>query len=107
MHFIFNMFQVNLGVIKENPSSLDGVIRILQDLQQYVPRCPDGRLFPILCHGDELSIERHTDAKRARSGSETPEGRLDGLEQSPQEFHKRMLLLQVRISHEITHSNCM
>ncbi|XP_053406393.1 uncharacterized protein LOC123566698 [Mercenaria mercenaria] len=85
---------VNLGVMKENPSSIAGVIQILENLQQYVPRKTNGRMIKIVCHGDGLSVERHRDAQRARAGSLTEEGRLQGLVSTPQEFHKRCITMQ-------------
>lgn len=81
--------------MQENPSSTAGVINIIEKLHEYVPKGQDDSLHTIPCHGDQLSIERHVDAQRARSGAATPEERLEGLEPSPQEFHKQMLILQV------------
>ncbi|XP_070542604.1 uncharacterized protein [Ptychodera flava] len=87
---------VNLGVVQENPSSLQGVIAILDWLHQYVPtaRRQDDPFHVIMCQGDGLSIERHVDAQRARAGSTTARGRLSGLEPVSQEFHKRGIILQ-------------
>ena len=42
-----------------------------------------------------MSIERMTDAKRARAADLTPQDRLEGLQQTSQEFHHRGLMLQV------------
>ncbi len=55
------------------------------------------KLWSIPCHGDQLTIERITDSKRARAANKTAEERLEGLEQIPQEFHKRGILLQVHV----------
>ena len=71
----------------------------MSHLHKYVPECPDSFLHCIPCHGDGLSVERMTDAKRARSADLTPVDRLEGLLQTPQEFHHRGLMLQ--IGHEI------
>ena len=30
---------VNLGVLRENPASLDGMLKVMKDLHQYIPRC--------------------------------------------------------------------
>ena len=46
-------------------------------------------------HGDGLSVERMTDAKRARQADLTAADLLEGLEQIPQEFHHRALIMQV------------
>lgn len=81
----------------ENPSSIPGVVNILSSLHKYVP-CPNGdTLHTIITWGDGLSCERHVDAQNARANGSTPKYRLEGLEPSPQEFHKRMILMQVLI----------
>uniref|UniRef100_A0ABM0N1J3 Uncharacterized protein LOC102808213 n=1 Tax=Saccoglossus kowalevskii TaxID=10224 RepID=A0ABM0N1J3_SACKO len=54
---------VNPGVIKANPSSSKGVIEILRHLGQYVPSQNGKPLYDVVCHGDQLSIERMVDAK--------------------------------------------
>jgi hypothetical protein len=53
--------QVNLGVIQENPSTTGGTIGIMTHLQRYVPLAGDEQPFPVLCHGDQLSVERMLD----------------------------------------------
>ena len=68
---------------------------ILRLLHEYVP-VKDGQLYAIPCHGDQLSVERMCDAMRHSAGSEPAAGRLEGIIPVPQEFHKRMILLQVK-----------
>ena len=63
-------------------------------LHQYVPKNSD-TMHIIPCHGDGLSAERMRDCQWHNSGAATAEDRLDGLIPVPQDFHKRMLLLQV------------
>ncbi|XP_038047575.1 uncharacterized protein LOC119721568 [Patiria miniata] len=84
---------VNLGVLEANPASTAGVIQIMQHLHAYVPE-PNGQVLPILCSGDGLSVERMVHAKRARVNGESKMHRLQGLVETPQEFHKEILLLQ-------------
>ncbi|CAC5393732.1 unnamed protein product [Mytilus coruscus] len=84
---------INLGIIQENPSSTAGTIAILQKLHTYVP-ISNAKLNTCVVYGDGLTCERHNDAHNARAGGRTAEDRLEGLEPCPQEFHKRMLLLQ-------------
>jgi len=58
--------------------------------------CGNGdQLHTIITWGDGLSCERHVDAQNARANGSTPIDRLEGLEPSPQEVHKRMILIQV------------
>ena len=92
-------FQANIGIIKENPSTIAGTIQIMERLQDYVPWFANDIEKPhiIPCHGDGLSIERMTDAKRARAANPTKKLRLEGLEQVPQEFHHRGIILQVLV----------
>ncbi|XP_077862864.1 uncharacterized protein LOC144345056 [Saccoglossus kowalevskii] len=84
---------VNLGVIQQNPSSGRGVIEIMKILNQYVPRI-NGKPFPLICHGDQLSVERMVGGRIAMAASEGVANRLVGLEPRPQEFHKRCILDQ-------------
>ena len=92
-----------MGVIDENPSSTDGVTKIMIHLLKYVPvytnEDPKKEVpYIIPCHGDQLSVERMTSAKRARACDPTKTDGLEGLEEIPQEFHHRGLMLQVSIS---------
>lgn len=82
----------------ENPSTTEGTIRILERLHEYVPR-QENRLFPLICYGDGLSCERHNDAHMARANAGSPLEGLQGLQPVAQEFHKRMLLMQVEKHH--------
>ena len=84
---------INLGVFDENPSSTAGAIGIYEKLQKYIPSIQD-KPYTSIVYGDGLSCERGNDAHRARSNGLNPWERLEGLEPSPQEFHKEMILLQ-------------
>ena len=55
----------------------------------------DGEVHMIPCHGDGLAVERMRDAVRHNSGGETAKSRLEGVVPVPQDFHKRMILLEV------------
>ncbi len=89
--------QINLGIIRENPSTTGGTIRVMEHLQQYVPRENGGkgpfRIVPE--HGDGLSVERMIDAKNARAACLTDTERLEGTIPVPQEFHHDGLNCQV------------
>ena len=88
---------MNIGIIDKNPCTIDGTIGIMDDLHKYVARREDGTLHVIPTHGDGMSVERMTDAKRVRAAGFSDVNRLEGLEQTPQEFHHRGLLMQVLI----------
>ncbi|KAK3101689.1 hypothetical protein FSP39_005507 [Pinctada imbricata] len=85
---------VNLGVIPENPSTCKGTIQIMKYLNQYIPMYKDGQPFQLLCHGDQLSVERMLDAKLAMACSSSPSDQLAGLVPRPQNFHRRCILMQ-------------
>jgi hypothetical protein len=61
---------VNLGVVKENPSTCKGVIEILKHLHPHVPSTANGESYQLISHGDQLSVERSIDAKLAMAGNE-------------------------------------
>ena len=63
-------------------------------LDKYVPVSQEGRPYPILCHGDQLSVERMIDAKLSMAFSEDEADQLRGLIPRPQGFHKRCIVLQ-------------
>ena len=80
------ILQFNIGVLDENPSTIAGVVNILDHLHQYVPT--DGKqVHTLITWGDGLSCERHNDAQNSRANAETPRARLEGLEPAAQEFH--------------------
>lgn len=81
-------------LFRNHLTTTEGTIRILERLHEYVPR-QENLLFPLICNGDGLSCERHTDAHMARANAGTPLEGLQGLQPVAQEFHKRMLLMQV------------
>ena len=99
----YTYFQINLGVFQEDPSTVAGTINILSGLHAYVPITPDHNVLKIVCYGDGLSCERHNDAHKARANGATPADRLEGLEPAAQEFHKRMLLMQVNLTEKTGH----
>jgi hypothetical protein len=102
--------QVNIGILNANPSTSEGTIKILEDLDkvknsstitylliitislQYVPQ---SRKIPV--HGDSLTVESVAAAKLLRV-SDFGEERLANWEPIPQEFHHRMLIMKVGLS---------
>lgn len=90
-------FQCNIGTVKENPSTVPGVIGIMQNLSQHVPCDHHGEPVPILCNGDQLSVERMVQSKRSMASSGTAADALMGLIPCPQEFHRRCIGLQVQL----------
>ncbi|XP_070547020.1 uncharacterized protein [Ptychodera flava] len=66
----------------------------MQHLGRYVPSKDGKPVYSVICHGDQLSIERMVDAKFAMASSRDHINRLKGLEPRPQEFHKRCITMQ-------------
>ncbi|KAH3893413.1 hypothetical protein DPMN_017560 [Dreissena polymorpha] len=89
------LLKINLGVVKENPATCKGVIEIMKYINRYTPRDVEGKPLPIICHGDQPSVERMIECRIAMSSSALPMDRLEVLIQRPQNFHKRVVLLQV------------
>lgn len=85
---------INLGVVDADPASNAGVTTIMQHLQETCPTVTD-RKIRIPCNGDELSFERMSNLKRGRARCQTPEAQLQALVETPQEFHKEGLLMEV------------
>ena len=69
---------------------------MLNIINRWVPR-RDGQPFEISVSGDELSYERMKHAKRVRVRAREPVNRLVGLVETPQEFHKEGILMQVHV----------
>ena len=91
-------FQVNLGIIDEPSGTSCKTTHIMEKLMQYVPLQTETSRFTILCHGNQLAVERTLDAKQERAKNCAADGKFDGLEPMPQELHKRHVLLQVFFS---------
>ncbi|XP_048736103.2 uncharacterized protein LOC125651518 [Ostrea edulis] len=65
-----------------------------QKKSEIVPIGQDRNPYQILCHGDQLSVERMVEAKLSMAFSEDAEDQLTGLVPRPQGFHKRCIILQ-------------
>ncbi|XP_070559583.1 uncharacterized protein [Ptychodera flava] len=85
---------INLGIIKENPATNNGVVAIMNNLNKYVPQRNPGDPYPILCHGDQSSAERMVEGRHAMADSEDPSDRLIGLVPNCQDFYERCIILQ-------------
>ena len=69
----------------------------MEELGKYVPILENGEQRTVPTHADGLSVERMNDAKLARCADLRNNDKLLGLEQTPQEFHHRGLMLQVSV----------
>ncbi|ELU00828.1 hypothetical protein CAPTEDRAFT_188936 [Capitella teleta] len=82
-----------IGVLNENPSSMVGMLRIMEKLMEHVPNAKNG-IQPVVCFGDGLSVDRMRDCQRLRLSAKDPVHNLRALVACPQEFHRRGLLTQ-------------
>lgn len=92
------LFQISLGVIKENPGTVGGSIAVANALSKYVPTSGTGSLHQIPFNADGGGALMMISSQRHQIAEETPLARLEGIEPVPQEFHKRGILLQVMTS---------
>ena len=86
-----------MGIIDKDESKTADMVEIMDIYQRYVPQKPDGSPFILPLYADGLSCERGNDAQSARINGTTPWTQLQGMKPSIQEWHKRVLLLQVGI----------
>ena len=70
---------------------------IMKEYTKYVPEKNDKTPLVLPLYGDGLSVERSYDAQVAMINSVGPWMQLQGLHPSIQEWHKRGVLLLVRI----------
>lgn len=82
-----------IGVIQENPGTVQGMMAVADELQKYIPQIEDIS-YPIPIHGDAATVLMLLKALRARAASFIKSKRLDGMWPVPTEFHRRMLHLQ-------------
>ncbi|CAH3154050.1 unnamed protein product, partial [Porites evermanni] len=81
---------VFLGMIYENENDADGILRVLQELHQYVPfdGDDDERVYGQQgVVGDQLSVERGVNGHCSLANGFTPEERLEGLHFEIADWH--------------------
>ena len=69
------------------------MVDILDHLQKYAPDNKTPALVEL--YGDQLSCEGANDVIAARTNEDSPMDKLQGFHPSTQEWHKRLLLLEV------------
>jgi hypothetical protein len=73
------------------------MIEILESYQKYVPKTDDDLPFPLVLFCDGLSCERVKGAQRARVNGQDSWDRLEMYEPAIQEWHRRLMYMQVSI----------
>jgi len=88
----------NISVIEANPSTTSGTIDICEHLQKYIPVVGE-TTHKIPCNVDQMSHERMTHSKRARTTCNDQLSQIKPLVENPQEFHKSGIVMQVRLKY--------
>lgn len=72
---------MQMGIIFESEVSNEGIVKVLQHVQQYLPKDGEGENITIVEQGlvrDQLTIERAVNAVKSMANGYTPEERLEG-----------------------------
>lgn len=88
-------------MIYENENDADGILRVLQELHQYVPFCGDGeeRVYGQQgVVGDQLSVERAVNGHCSLANGFIPEERLEGLHFEIADWNGGNKFVEVRIN---------
>lgn len=89
-------FQIPLGVLNKDECKIADMVDVMEEYHKYV--AGDEVPFIIPLYGDQLSVERAYDAQNARINAESKWDQLQGLHPAIQEWHKRAIILEVRIN---------
>ena len=87
--------KVNLGVITENENTNEGMVAILDVMNQYVPTVGDDHQLPIISGGDLLTCERQMNSKLDRQDSKSATSKWDGTVPVIDDFHTMANYLEV------------
>ena len=114
-----NSLQFPLGIIMKNENQLDEMVDILTTLHQYIPLyevqgtsreagaqadepVTIEMLHKVLFGGDLLTAVRAKGAQRIRQNSEHPVGRLEGFIPVAEDWHAKVVLMEVCHYHNTT-----
>jgi len=84
-----------VGVLDKDETKIVDMVDIMATYHKYVPGNSDGEPIVIPLFGDGLSVERANDVQNARINAGNAWQQLQGLHPCIQEWHKRVILLQV------------
>ena len=106
-------FQVPLGILLFNENKGKDMIQILSCLHKYVPTIEESNeeiyvpsrrelasmpreiLHKTLFGGDQLTVARMRGAQAAKTNSITPTGRMEGFEPVIEDWHTKVVLIEV------------
>ncbi len=78
--------QVGLGVILESENSSEGIVKIMEHMNKYVPNGSSNQPVPIISAGDQLTCEREINAQEYRRDCD-PAERWAGMLPEIADFH--------------------
>ena len=90
-----NMFQVNMGVLKETAQFNDQMVDICQFRHEDNDSQSSQIPLKVFCGGDNLTFERHKSAQSSTANGRTPSSCLEGLVPKMEGFHNQAELLKV------------
>lgn len=87
-----------MGIIFESEVSNDGIVKVLQQVQQYLPTTGEDEEIKFAEQGvvgDQLTIERAVNAVRSMANGYTPLERLEGFHFGIADWHAGVKFLSV------------
>ena len=102
--------QVPLGILSKNENKGNDMIDIMEHLHKYVPSVsyteevvikekvnarPRAVIYPVLFGGDQLTAARGRGAQKSRVNSMSPIVRFDGLIPCAEDWHTKVIFLEV------------
>ena len=87
-----------IGVLNKDEATTAGMIDIMDHYKKYVPVDSDNNPMKFILYCDGLSCERMEGAQRARVNGADAMARLDMFEPAIQEWHRRLMFVQVYLS---------
>ena len=89
---------MQMGIIFESEVSNDGIVKVRQHMQQYLPKDGKGGNITIVEQGlvgDQLTTDRAVNAVKSMANGYTPEEHLEGLHFGIADWHAGMNFLGV------------
>ncbi len=99
---------MQMGIIFESEVSNDGIVKVLQHVQQYLPTVGKDDKIKFAEQGivgDQLTIERAVNAVRSMANGYTPLDCLDGFHFGIADWHSGVKFLSVSASKKISLCN--
>ena len=96
---------MQMGIIFESEVTNEGIVNVLQHVQQYLPKVGEGEQIHFAEQGlvgDQLTIERAVNAVRSMANGYTPFERLEGFHFGIADWHAAVKFLSVSETVDVT-----